>query len=134
VTYHVEDRLEIRYISINLPWFTDSALGDAIRAKFPFFDGRLPEAGAAVDQAVDAVKELLASRGVQGSVEHIVIANPTGEVTYRKFASTVPALQLQSWNSAIWHFTASKAVQQHLSEILGKPYSRMTSIFFLLRR
>jgi len=32
-----------------------------------------------VDEAVEAVKELLTSRGVQGLLEHTVIANPNGE-------------------------------------------------------
>src|SRR5207244_7674375 len=69
VTYHVEESPRIPVFFDNIPWLTDSALGDAIRGKLPFFDGTLPEAGAAVDQAVDAVKELLASRGVPGSLE-----------------------------------------------------------------
>src|SRR4030088_2656628 len=30
----------------NIPWFSDSELADAIRAKLPFFDGTLPEACA----------------------------------------------------------------------------------------
>src|SRR2546430_15358797 len=76
VTYHVEESPRIPVYFANIPWFTDSALGNAIRSKLPFFDGTLPEAGAAVDQAVEAVKELLTSRGVQGSLEHTVIANP----------------------------------------------------------
>src|SRR5467141_3892757 len=126
VTYHVEESPRIPVYFDNLPWFTDSALGDAIRAKFPFFDGRLPEAGAAVDQAVDAVKELLASRGVQGSVEHIVIANPTGEGNVQEIRIEGAALQIGKLEFSDPALTASKAVQQHLSEILGKPYSRMT--------
>src|SRR6267378_1808702 len=131
VTYHVEESPRIPVYFDNLPWFTDSVLGDAIRAKFPFFDGRLPEAGAAVDQAVDAVKELLASRGVQGSVEHIVIANPTGEGNVQEIRIDGAALQIAKLEFSDPALTASKAVQQHLSEILGKPYSRMTIDLFL---
>src|SRR5260370_21853470 len=85
VTYHVEESPRIPLSFDNFPWFTDSALGDAIRAKFAFYDGTLPEAAAAVDQAADAVKELLASCGVQGSLEHIVVANPTGEGNGQEF-------------------------------------------------
>ena len=131
VTYHVEESPRIPIYFDNLPWFTDSALGDAIRAKCPFFDGWLPEAGAAVDQAVDAVKELLASRGVQGSVEHIVVANPTGEGNVQEIRIEGAALQIGKLEFSDPALTASKAVQQHLSEILGKPYSRMTIDLFL---
>src|SRR5207244_12087882 len=85
VTYHVEESPRIPVYFDNIPWFTDSALGNAIRSKLPFFDGTLPEAGAAVDQAVEAVKELLTSRGVPGSLEHTVIANPNGEGDVQEF-------------------------------------------------
>ena len=131
VTYHVEESPRIPVYFDNLPWFTDSALGDAIRAKFPFFDGTLPEAGAAVDAAVDAVKELLASRGVQGSMEHTVIANPTGEGNVQQVRIEGAALQIAKLEFGDPSLSASKAVQQHLSEVLGKPYSRMTIDLFL---
>src|SRR6266852_3036677 len=131
VTYHVEESPRIPVYFDNFPWFTDSALGDAVRAKCPFFDGRLPEAGAAVDQAADAVKELLASRGVQGSVEHIVIANPTGEGNVQEIRVEGAAVQIAKLEFSDPALSASKAVQQHLSEILGKPYSRITIDLFL---
>lgn len=131
VTYHVEESPRIPVYFDNFPWFTDSALGDAIRAKCPFFDGTLPEAGAAVDQAVDAVKELLVSRGVQGSLEHTVIANPTGEGNVQEIRIEGAALQIAKLEFSDPALSASKAVQQHLSEILGKPYSRMTIDLFL---
>jgi outer membrane protein assembly factor BamA len=131
VTYHLEESPRIPVYFDNFPWFTDSALGDAIRAKLPFFDGTLPEAGAAVDQAVDAVKELLASRGVQGSLEHTVIANPTGEGNVQEIRIEGTALQIAKLEFSDSALSASKAVQQHLSEILGKPYSRMTIDLFL---
>src|SRR3989454_9147271 len=131
VTYHVEESPRIPVYFDNFPWFTDSALGDAIRAKFPFFDGTLPEAGAAVDQAVDAVKELLASRGVQGSLEHTVIANPSGEGNVQEIRIEGAALQIAKLEFSDPSLKDSKAVQQHLSEILGKPYSRMTIDLFL---
>jgi outer membrane protein insertion porin family len=131
VTFHVEESPRIPVYFDNFPWFTDSALSDAIRAKLPFFDGTLPEAGAAVDQAVDAVKELLASRGVQGSLEHTVIANPTGEGNVQEIHIEGAALQIAKLEFSDSALSASKAVQQHLSEILGKPYSRMTIDLFL---
>jgi outer membrane protein insertion porin family len=131
VTFQVEESPRIPVYFDNFPWFTDSALGDAIRAKLPFFDGTLPEAGAAVDQAVDTVKELLSSRGVQGNLEHTVIANPTGEGNVQEIRIEGAALQIAKLEFSDSALSASKAVQQHLSEILGKPYSRMTIDLFL---
>jgi len=131
VTYHVEESPRIPVYFDNIPWFPDSGLADSIRAKFPFFDGTLPEAGAAVDEAVDAVKELLTSRGVQGSLEHTVIANPDGAGNVQEFHIEGAALQIAKLDFGDPSLKDSKAVQQHLSEILGKPYSRMTIDLFL---
>ncbi len=79
VTYHVQEAPRIPAYFDNIPWFADSELADAIRARLPFFDGTLPEAGAAVDQAGEAVKALLSSHGLQVSLDHLVIANPIGK-------------------------------------------------------
>ena len=131
VTYHVEESPRIPAYFDNIPWFSDSELGDAIRNKFPSFNGTLPEAGAAVDQAGEAVKELLISRGLQVSLEHTVIPNPNGEGNVQEFRVEGAALQIAKVEFSDPSLLASKAVQQHLSEILGKPYSRMTIDLFL---
>ena len=131
VTYHVEESPRIPVYFDNIPWFADSALGDAIRSKLPFFDGTLPEAGAAVDQAVEAVKELLTSRGVPGSLEHTVIANPNGEGNVQEFHVEGATLQIAKLEFSDAALLNSKAVQQHLSEVIGKPYSRLTIDLFL---
>ena len=131
VSYHVEESPRIPVYFDNIPWFADSALGDAIRNKLPFFDGTLPEAGAAVDQAAEAVKEFLSSRGLQASLEHTVIANPNGEGNLQEFRIEGAALQIAKLEFSDPSLLASKAVQQHLSEILGKPYSRLTIDLFL---
>jgi outer membrane protein assembly factor BamA len=131
VTYHVEESSRIPVYFDNIPWFSDSALSDAIRAKFPFFDGTLPEAGAAVDETVEALKELLSSRGVQGLLEHTVIANPNGEGNVQEIHIEGAAIQIARLEFSDPSLKDSKAVQQHLSEILGKPYSRMTIDLFL---
>src|SRR5258708_6275836 len=94
VTFHVEESPRIPVYFDNIPWFADSELGDAIRSKLSFFNGTLPEAGAAVDQAADAVKELLSSRGLQVSLEHAVIANPIGEGNVQAFRIEGAALRI----------------------------------------
>jgi len=131
VTFHLEESPRIPVYFDNIPWFSDSELGDAIRNKFPFFDGTLPEAGAAVDHAAEAVKDLLSTRGLPVSLEHSVIANPNGEGNVQEIRIEGAALQIAKLEFSDPALSASKAVQQHLSEILGKPYSRMTIDLFL---
>lgn len=130
-TYRVEESPRIPAYFDNIPWFADSELADAIRKRLPFFDGTLPEAGATVDQAAEAVKELIASHGLSVSLEHLVIANPLGEGNVQQFRIEGAALRIEKLEFSDPSLLASKAVQQHLSEIVGKPYSRMTIDLFL---
>src|SRR5580692_9346366 len=85
VTFQLEEALRVPIYFDNLPWFTDGELGDAIRKKVPFFDGTLPEAGAAVDLATEAVQELLASHQLTVTVDHPLLANPLGEGNAQEF-------------------------------------------------
>jgi outer membrane protein assembly factor BamA len=131
VTYHVEESPRLPVYFDNIPWFADSELGEAIRKTFPYFDGTLPEAGAAVDRASDAVKELLSSHGLQAAVEHAVIPNPVGEGNVQEFRIEGAPPQIATIEFSDPSLLASKAVQQHLSEIRGKAFSRMTIDLFL---
>jgi outer membrane protein assembly factor BamA len=131
VTYHVEESPRIPVYFDNIPWFSDSELGDAIRTKLPFFDGNLPEAGAAVDQSADAVKDLLSARNLQVSLEHAVAANPIGDGNVQEFRIEGAALQIAKLEFSDPSLSASKVVQQHLSDIVGKAYSRITIDLFL---
>ena len=65
------------------------------------------------------------------SFEHTVIPNPNGEGNVQEFRVEGAALQIAKLELSDPSILSSKAVQQHLSEILGKPYSRMTIDLFL---
>lgn len=131
VTYHVEESPRLPAYFDNIPWFADSELADAIHKRIPFFDGTLPEAGGVVEQAAEAIKELIASHGLEVSLEHMVVASPVGEGNVQQFHIEGAALRIEKLEFSDTSLLASKAVQQHLSEIVGKPYSRMTIDLFL---
>jgi outer membrane protein insertion porin family len=131
VTFHVEESPRIPIYFDNIPWFADSELSDAIHAKLPFFDGTLPEAGATVEQAADALKELIASHGLQVSLEHAVIANPLGEGNVQEFQIQGASLKIAKLEFSDPSLSDSKVVRLHLSEIQGKPYSRLAIDLFL---
>ena len=131
VTFHVEESPRIPAYFDNFPWFSDGELSAAIRTRLPFYDGSLPEAGDAVDQAGDALKNLLASHGLQVAVEHQVLANPLSEGTVQEFQIQGAALRIAKVEFSDSSVSSTPAVQQHLSELLGKSYSRMTLDLFL---
>lgn len=134
LTFHVQEAPRIPAYFDNVPWYTDAELADAIRKKLPFFDGTLPEAGEALEQAADAVKELLAAHGINVAVEHQVLANPLADGSVQQFSIQGAALQIARVEFSDPELISSRAVQQHLSEIRGKSYSRLAIDLFLFEQ
>jgi outer membrane protein assembly factor BamA len=131
VTFQLEEAPRVPIYYDNLPWFSDGELADAIRKKVPYFDGTLPEAGAVVDQVSDALKELLASHQLNVTVEHELLANPLAEGDVQAFRVDGGAFYIASVEFGDPAVAASHVVQQQLSEVQGKPFSRMTIDLFL---
>src|SRR5437899_3618917 len=131
VTFHVEEAPRIPAYFDNLPWFGDSELNDAIRAKLPFYDGSLPEAGAVVDQSAEALGQFLVTHGLQAAVEHQVAANPIADGTVQLFKINAEALHIAGVEFGDPALNSSPRVRQELPELLGKPYSRTAIDMFL---
>jgi outer membrane protein assembly factor BamA len=131
LTFHVSEAPRFPVYYDNFPWFGDSELNDAIRAPLPFFDGTLPEGGTVVDTAAKAIHDLLATHKLDLPVQHQFLANPIGEGNVQQFAVEGAGLNIASISFSDAALASSPAVQQHLSEIVGKPYSRTTIDLFL---
>src|SRR6267378_1726042 len=131
LTFRVEEAPRIPAYFDNLPWFADSELNDAIRAKLPFYDGTLPEAGAVVDQAAEAVGQFLVAHGLQAAIEHQVAANPLGDGSVQQFKINAEALHIAGVEFGDPALNSSPAVRQELPALLGKPYSRTAIDMFL---
>src|ERR1700732_5266917 len=131
VTFQLEEAPRVPVYFGNLPWFSDGELGDAIRKKVPYFDGTLPEAGAVVDQVSDVLKDLLASRQLDVTVEHELLANPLAEGNVQQFHVQGASFYIASVDFGDPSLSSSRVVQQQLAEVQGKPFSRMTIDLFL---
>jgi outer membrane protein assembly factor BamA len=134
VTFHVEEAQRIPAYFDNLPWFGDVELNDAIRKKLPFYDGTLPNAGTAVDQAADALSEFLVTHGLQAAIEHQALANPNGEGDVQQFHIEGASLRIFSLEFSDPSLNSSLTVQQQLAELKGKAYSRMAIDLFLVEQ
>src|SRR6267154_5793615 len=121
--FHVTESLRVPANYDNFPWFGDSELNDAIRAQLPFFDGTLPEGGNVVDVAADAIHGLLVAHKLDLPVQHQVVANPLGDGNIQQFTVEGAGLKIASLSFSDAALLANPVVQQHLSEIDGKPYS-----------
>src|SRR5882724_810523 len=131
VTFSLEEAPRLPVFYDNFPWFADSELNDVIRAKLSFYDGTLPAAGTAVDDAAGALNALLASRGIAATLEHQVLANPIGGGDVQEFHLQGAGLQIASIEFGDPAIRDSKTIRVHLSEITGAEYSRTKIDLFL---
>ena len=131
VNFHVEENSLLPAFFDNIPWFDDSEIAAAIRVKNPSYDGTLPASGPLVDDAADAIKSLLASHKLDVAVEHQIMSNPLGEGNVQGFSIDGASLQISSIAFGDSSLDEDRAVQAHLGELRGKPYSRLAIDIFL---
>jgi len=131
LTFHLQENPRIPVSYDNFPWYADSELNDAIRKDLPFYDGTLPEAGAVVEQAANSLKAFLGAHGGNVQVEQTVLVNPLADGNMHQFREEGIAPRIASVEFSDAHLKESLAVQQHLPEILGKPYSHLAIDIFL---
>src|SRR5215831_10255599 len=131
VNFHIEENSLLPAFFDNIPWFGDSELNAAIKTTNPSYDGTLPESGPLVDSAADAIKSLLASHKLDVTVQHQVMQNPIGEGNVQSFTIEGASLQIASIGFGDPSLDEDRAVQAHLGELRGKPYSRVAIDIFL---
>jgi outer membrane protein assembly factor BamA len=131
LTYHVQENPRLPIAFDNFPWFTDGELTDAIRKDLPFFDGTLPEGGTIVDLAGNSLAAFLSSRGMKAEIQHFVLANPLIDAPEQEFQVTGVPQTIASIEFSDSALLENRAVEQHLQEVRGKPYSRLTIDVFL---
>ncbi len=131
VNFQVEEAPRVPVFIDNVPWFTDDELTDAIRKSLPFYDGTAPEAGGVVDRIAEALRQFLESRQLHIVVENQLIANPLGDGTVQEYRINGTSLRIERIEFSDSLASGSRVLQQHVSELLGKPYSRLTIDLFL---
>jgi outer membrane protein assembly factor BamA len=131
LTFHVEENPRLPVAYDNFPWFSDSELTDAIKKALPFYDGTLPEGGTVVDLAGNAIASFLDAHGLKAEVAHFVLSNPLIDSSEQQFQLQGVTQRIASIDFSDATLKENKAVQQHLAEIRGKAYSRLTIDEFL---
>lgn len=132
VTFQLEEAPRVPVYYDNIAWFGDSELNDAIRAKLPFFDGTLPDGGAVVDQAAEALKDFFSVHHLELELEHELLASPIGEGNVQRFSVQQSPFFIASVDFSDPSAAASHVVQLALADsVQGKRFSRMTIDLFL---
>jgi outer membrane protein assembly factor BamA len=131
LNFHLTESPRVPAYYDNFPWFGDSELNDAIRLQLPFYDGTLPEAGGVIETASEAIHVLLVAHKLDLPVQHQVVAHPLAEGNIQQFFVEGAGLKIASLNFSDAALASNPVVQQHLTEIVGKPYSRTSIDLFL---
>jgi outer membrane protein assembly factor BamA len=131
LTFHAEETPRLLVSYDNFPWFGDGELSDAIRQNLPFFDGTLPEGGTVVDLAGNSLAAFLAAHGLKAEIQHFVLANPLIDASEQEFQVVGVTETIASLEFSDPTLKDNLAVQQHLPEVQGKPYSRLAIDVFL---
>jgi len=130
----VQDALTVPVEYDNIPWFTDDELTAALKSAVGLFDGTAPESGTILDQMTAALKALLPQRGIHAVVERDLTEDPLSDgkmIEFHLDGDALPVASLQFSDPAV---SADARVHQSLSDIIGKPYSRMTIELFELEQ
>jgi outer membrane protein insertion porin family len=107
----------------NFPWFTSAEIGDAIRSQVGMFTGEVPDSGTLIDQMTAAIENLLASKKINGSVAHQLVAVPVGDGTEMQFRVEGVPLRVQSLKIDDPIAAGSERLKDRVSDIKGQPYS-----------
>jgi outer membrane protein assembly factor BamA len=122
VDFEVNDAPTIPVTFDNFPKFSDEELSTAIKNAVVLFDGTAPENGTILATMSNAVEELIATRGLHATVAHSVVTSPTGHVQQFRIDGDVLRVAQVEFSDPL--AKSDPAIQQGISQILGKPFSR----------
>lgn len=124
VVFQVADAPSIAPLFDNFPWFTDDEINQALKSAVPLYDGRVPENGTLLDEISQSLLKLLATRQVSGSVTHQAMRLAASGENVQQFRVEGPELPIASVEFSDPLAREDHAIQQSLSELRGKPFSR----------
>ena len=134
VAYQVTDASEIPVVFDNFPWFTDEDLIAALDRSVPLFNGMAPENGAILDDMSSAIGQLLDMRGVHASVSHLVTIRGVAAQRVQQFSADGADLEIERIEFSDALANGDRGVQDQLSNLIGKPYSRSAIELFELEQ
>jgi len=130
VDYQVTDAPLVPVSFDNFPWFTDEELNSAIKGSVVLFDGMAPTRGAILEEMSTAITKFLETRGIHASASHTLITPPTRGQRTLEFRVAGAESNVASVEFSDPLVNGDRALQQRLSDIVGKPFSRSTIELF----
>ena len=98
------DALPVAYV--NFPWWDEASLNAAVAAKVMLFHGELPQESSLIQAVTDALKRMVAEKGLQATVVATPTQDPAGKFTGMQFHIDAPPVQIGAVTltgaSAVW--------------------------------
>ena len=123
VEYQVTDAPEVPVAFDNFPGFTDDELKAAIKSANIPFDGQAPKQGAVLDEMSDALAKLIATRGMNFSVSHALVTEPSGD-NVQQFHIEGGQIKIASVDFSDALAQSDRGIHERLGDIVGQPFSR----------
>jgi hypothetical protein len=130
VEFQVVDAPLIPVSYDNMPWFSDETITAAVHQDVPLFDGYAPSQGTVLGDISKAIAKLVWSLNIHPSVEHSVVRAIATDEDIQRFRVvgvpvTVTAIEFDDPIAR-----ESAAIRERLSDVVGKPYSRLSIELF----
>jgi outer membrane protein insertion porin family len=126
LTFKVEEmRWGVRVVFDNFVWFTEDELAAAVRRRVPTFDGTAPESGGVTEEITRALQELLRERKVEGTVEYMPSADPTGRGSEHVFTVKGAALRVCSLSFPGARAITEEELVRKSTPVFDNEYSRI---------
>jgi outer membrane protein insertion porin family len=129
VIYEVTDAPTVPVTFDNFPKFSDEELSAAIKNAVGLFDGTAPENGTILATMTNAIEEVIATRGLHAQVAHSVVTSPSGGHV-QQFRIDGDVLRVAEVEFSDSLAKTDRTIQQSLSQLIGKPYSRSSIELF----
>lgn len=124
IEYQLTDAPALPVMFDNFPWFTDDELIAELKKNSILFDGTEPASGAMLDQTALALEKILEQHAIFGSVTHALatIGPDTHEVMEFKLEGVQAQVERLEYSDPA--VLRDRAIQDRLSDLVGKPFSR----------
>jgi outer membrane protein assembly factor BamA len=132
--FQVQDAATAPVSFDNFPWFTDEELTQALKNSVTLFDGRAPTEGSIVDTMADTLTKLLETRGVHAAVDHELVRLPDSDDSIQRFSVAGASLKVGAIEFTDPLARDDPHIQDRLSDVVGKPYSRYAMAVFNLEQ
>ncbi len=123
VEYQVTDAPEVPVSFDNFPGFTDDELKAAIKSAGVLFDGQAPDHGAILDAMSDALARLIATRGMNFTVSHALVTQPSGD-NVQQFHIEGGQIRIASVDFSDALAQSDRGIHERLGDVVGQPFSR----------